>query len=247
MGSVASTNRQNENFTIMEWNIRHGGSMGRLSGIIDAIRNRDPDILILTEFRCNRCEEPLRRALMEMGYSSLHTSDVPERTNGILVASKVAMEVEDDPVAMHRLLPIRIPSLDMTMLALHIPGINDKWGKAAIWDRVLDYAQRHRKQKTLLIGDFNTGLADDAEGSPFALPEKMRKLLSIGYVDAWRSVHGDKREYTWWSTAGNGFRLDYAFLSPSLSTELVSAEHSQEERLSGSSDHASIVVNIRSA
>ncbi len=97
----------------------------------------------------------------------------------------------------------------------------------------------------MIIGDFNTGLPEDAEGSPFALPEKTQELLDSGYIDAWRLLHRLEHGYTWWSTAGNGFRLDYAYLSPSLATQLIDAYHSQEERLLRVSDHACIIITIQ--
>lgn len=245
MGSATSPNRQNETITIMEWNIRHGGSTGRLPSIIKTIREDNPDILVLTEFRRNACELILRSALTDAGYAYQIVSDIPEKTNGILVASKVEMQQEVDPVTMHRLLPIFLPSLDLHLLAAHIPGAGDKWDKRECWDRVLDYAKRHEEKRTMIIGDFNTGLPEDAEGTPFALPEKMQELRDLGYIDAWRLLHRLERGYTWWSTAGNGFRLDYAYLSPPLLSSLSDTRHSHRERLEGYSDHSSIIVALQ--
>ncbi len=247
MGELSSENRHNENITIMEWNIRHGGSTGRLPSIIKTILDHNPDVLVLTEFRRNTCELILRAALSDMGYAFQIVSDVPEKTNGILVASKMDMQQEADPITMHRLLPLQFPSVDLHLLAAHIPGAGDKWDKRECWDRVLDYASRHGDRRTMIIGDFNTGLTEDAEGTPFALPEKMQELRSIGYVDAWRSLHRLERGYTWWSTAGNGFRLDYAYLSPSLASHLSDARHSHRERLEGYSDHSSIIITLSCA
>jgi exonuclease III len=244
MGSATFPNRQNGKITIMEWNIRHGGSTGRLPSIIKTIREHNPDILVLTEFRRNTCELILRSALTDMGYEFQVVSDVPEKTNGILVAAKMEMQQETDPVTMHRLLPMYVPLLDLHLLGAHIPGSGDKWDKRECWDRVLDYAKRHGDKRTMIIGDFNTGLPEDAEGTPFALPEKMQELRDSSYIDAWRSLHRLERGYTWWSTAGNGFRLDYAYLSPPLASMLSDARHSHRERLEGYSDHSSLLVVI---
>lgn len=218
--------------------------MRRLPGIIRTIEEANPDIIVITEFRRNDCEESLRDALRNIGLRHQICSEIPAKVNGIFVAAKIPLGIEDDPIAMHRLLPLYLPSLDLHLLGTHVPGMNDKWGKADIWDRVLDYALRHRDRRTLLIGDFNTGLAPDAEGAPFALPEKMERLIEMGYVDAWRSLHPDAREYTWWSTAGNGFRLDYAFLSPDCVPHLLTAFHNQDARTSGDSDHAPMTVAL---
>lgn len=245
MGEISSENRQNEKVTIMEWNIRHGGSRERLNGIIETVRHHNPDILVLTEFRKNPVEPQLRLSLEEMGYVHQIASDIPERVNGILVVSKIKMKSEVDPICMHRLLPVRFPSLDLHLLALHIPGSGDKWDKRECWDRVIDYAKRHNEERVVLIGDYNTGLTIDAEGAPFTLGEKMRELQSVGFIDGWRSRNSDAKGYTWWSTAKNGFRLDYAYLSPPLASELLEIWHSHEERMQGFSDHSSIIIVIR--
>lgn len=39
-------------------------------------------------------------------------------------------------------------------------------------------------------------------------------------------------------------QFDYGFLSPPLSTKLVSAMHSQEDRLSAISDHIPLILEI---
>jgi exonuclease III len=49
-------------------------------------------------------------------------------------------------------------------------------------------------------------------------------LLNSGWLDAFRLAHNDRRAYSWWSTK-RGFRLDHAFLSPSISSRLSSADY----------------------
>jgi exodeoxyribonuclease III len=60
--------------------------------------------------------------------------------------------------------------------------------------------------------------------------EWMDRLLGRGWVDVWRSLHGDEKAYSWWSNRGQardkdrGWRIDYLLASPSLAERLVSAD-----------------------
>jgi exodeoxyribonuclease-3 len=67
---------------------------------------------------------------------------------------------------------------------------------------------------------------------------------SSAWVDAWRAVHGDKREYSFVSPAGNGFRLDHAFLSPSLAPRLLDADYIHATRDRAVSDHSALLVRL---
>ena len=71
-----------------------------------------------------------------------------------------------------------------------------------------------------------------------------------GWRDAWRHVHGDRREYTWWSKRkggglNQGFRLDHIFASPPAVPRVLACCYSQTERESGTSDHAAQVLDLR--
>ena len=70
-------------------------------------------------------------------------------------------------------------------------------------------------------------------------------MSAMGWVDAWRTLHPDDREYTWYSRPrNNGFRLDHAFLSPELAPSLQSARHVHSTRAEGVTDHSAIVVDL---
>jgi exonuclease III len=71
-------------------------------------------------------------------------------------------------------------------------------------------------------------------------------LVAAGWVDAWRSLHPDAREYSWCNArSGNGFRLDHALLSPSLAGELASARYVHATRESKASDHSALLIELR--
>ncbi|MDP6605865.1 MAG: hypothetical protein QF664_06375 [Dehalococcoidia bacterium] len=81
---------------------------------------------------------------------------------------------------------------------------------------VMQVARRWRGGPALLIGDTNTGRTGLDEQSPVFGARSERWMLGLahaGWADAFRHLHGERREYTWYSpNAGNGFRLDQAFV-----------------------------------
>lgn len=106
--------------------------------------------------------------------------------------------------------------------------------KLGYYDALLDYAQKLRKEKPVIIcGDFNTAhhpidLARPRENentSGFLPIERawMDKFVAAGYVDTFRLTNGEKTgAYSWWSfraraRANNvGWRIDYFFVSQEL-------------------------------
>ena len=67
-----------------------------------------------------------------------------------------------------------------------------------------------------------------------------------GWVDAYRALHADGQDYTWWSNRGAarannvGWRIDYQFVTPSLRDRLLGCSIHPQPRFS---DHAPFVVD----
>jgi exonuclease III len=252
---------------ILNWNIQQGGG-SRVMEICRHIDDVDCDLVALTEFQV-RNESALRAQLERFGYPFVVTSAPPAKRNGVLIASKwpIALAPGDSPPEFdyERWLAVRVEHFDLDVLALHIPGapdnkFEDGYGvsgakrKELFWEHVVAYAANHRTRKTVVLGDFNTGFRIDAEGAMFKQSHFMQKLINEGFVDTWRHLHREVRDYTWYSkridkVTGeshdlNGFRLDYVFVSPPLQHAIADAEILQQPRRAGTSDHASGVTAI---
>jgi len=80
---------------IMEWNIRHGGDKKKQDKIIDNIIGYDADIIILTEYRENKGER-IKSRLSESGWKQQLSTEPPENTNGIFIASKYHIEKSEE-------------------------------------------------------------------------------------------------------------------------------------------------------
>ena len=73
-----------------------------------------------------------------------------------------------------------------------------------------------------------------------------RTVQLCGWVDAYRALHPDGQDYTWWSNRGAarannvGWRIDYQFITPGLRDKLRSCSIYRDERFS---DHAPFTVD----
>ena len=232
---------------IIEWNIRHGGSEKRMPGIIDSIDRFDADIAVLTEFRCS-FEGVIRQALAHKGFKNILTSNPTTGINGILVASKV--EINQIPIKyipsdlQHRWLELLVPIGDFRLLCIHVPEARKKNDKEAFWKSILMYAEFMKDERALIVGDFNTGLKQDAQGTPFVFSNYMEELVSKDWKDVWRERNPETREYSWYSNEKNGFRLDYAFSSPRLASDVMDIHYSHEPRIEGHSDHSMLILEM---
>jgi exonuclease III len=72
----------------------------------------------------------------------------------------------------------------------------------------------------------------------------MDGVAEIGFCDLWRRRYPDGREFSWYSTRGNGFRIDHAFLSPALAGRAGEIRYSHDERTSGLSDHSALLLDL---
>lgn len=82
------------------------------------------------------------------------------------------------------------------------------------------------------------------------LPEErawMTQLLSeVGWIDAYRQLHPEREDYTWWSNRGQawakdvGWRLDYQICTPSVAAKAQSCSIHKQQRFS---DHAPFIVD----
>jgi exodeoxyribonuclease III len=142
-------------------------------------------------------------------------------------------------------LEVWIPALGFGLAGVHIPCSGSENPRTGVWKELLDLARSRAEEPFVILGDFNTGRHMlDEEGATFRQTALLGRLSVMGYVDAWRALHPEAREYSWFSHAGAGFRIDHAFLSRPLSGRLRSAWYAHEQRARRVSDHASMTVGL---
>jgi len=226
---------------ILSWNILHGGGR-RMDAILEHIAGKKPDILTLQEVRRGSHEEALTQGLQAQGFSQIHIPETKDaRENTILVAAREPFEVEafPDESGPTHMLCVRFD--DLTLYPLHFP---QKKAQVPLFHALLDLPKAALDEAVLVIGDLNCGIPfEDSDTKTFQNTHLFQQMLIQGWVDAWRSRHGDAVEFTWVSAKRkNGFRYDHALATPALDDRISEVSYDHEPRLDGVSDHSSLSV-----
>ena len=245
---------------VLAWNIRAGGGV-RVAGIFQQLLTWDADILVLSEFRGTSASQSLATMLRDAGWRhQVTTARNNDKTNGLLVASRwpvtsVEHRIRIDPF---RWLPCLIHGFGddghepLFIGSMHVPnrvsGRKDRFQRG-----VIRFVKKFPRELGLLLGDTKSGISVIDEESPaFGAMEEnwIGQLSKQGWVDGFRHLHGDKREFSWYSpNKNNGFRLDYAYLSPKMAGGLKSVSYQwgksgDSTRREVLSDHAAILASI---
>ena len=245
---------------IISWNIRAGGGK-RAGEILAQLLEWQPDIIGLSEFRGTAASQQLAAELAKAGYGYQLMSvnrELPPK-NALLLASQYPLEAITLPVMPEnpeRWILARIACQPPLIVGLmHVPNYTTPTLKYPFLEAVLEMVDGWDSGPALLMGDMNCGKRGIDEEKP--LPATFWRehdfivgMEERGWLDAFRHLHGDRREYTWYSHKNNGFRLDYAFGSPHLAQAIVGARHvwgydpSRPERRDALSDHAALIVDL---
>lgn len=223
-----------------------------------------PDVVCLQEIKC---EAALFPAIA--GYQALVHGQ--KSYNGVAILSKTPAELvsnslnADDPQA--RYLEACIGG--MTIINIYAPNGNplgsEKFPYKLDWlARLTARAKQLLADEVpfIITGDYNIIPEEQDCYSPAAWlgdalfqPESRaayRRLLNLGLYDAFRALHPNLQEYTFWDyQAGawqrnNGIRIDHALLSPKLADRLVSCHIDKQPRGEDkASDHTPLMVELK--
>lgn len=241
---------------LISWNIRAGGGV-RATLIAQAIVDMQPDVVALSEFRGTEPSLLIAELLRDAGLVFQRNTIDPQApaVNSLLVASRWplrTLNLRNAPANKRRWLHVNVAAPDpLAVMAVHIP--NRVTGtKYPFMDSIVDVLRAWRGPPAVLMGDTNSGqIGIDEESPAFNQTEDqwLCTLRKFNWQDAFRLVHGDKREFTWYSPNGrNGFRLDQMFLHPSIARDVVSFDHrwfgATKDRREVLSDHAAMVIDF---
>ncbi len=254
-------NHQKYIMRIIFWNIRAGGGR-RADGIFSQLLTWRPDIIGLSEFRGTPSSQKLAADLHQDGYAHQLSTINPQSKakNALLLASRWPLrplQLKNTPQNRERwlLASIQAPR-PFTLGLMHVPNYTHPELKYPYLDAVLKMIDQWDSGPAILGGDTNCGkrgIDEEKATSPpifkreHAWLEEMEKRQ---WVDGFRHLHGNRREFTWYSHRNNGFRLDYAFLNPEFRSALKGARHEwgddpqQPERREALSDHAALIIDL---
>ena len=229
---------------LLAWNIRQGGGT-RLAAIADTISRHDADIVVISEYRGGESGTRLREALASAGYRYSTRLAPPIGRSGVLIAARRRFRhhgalVSELPEP-YRL--IAIETRGIRLCSIYMPNM---LAKVPYWEAVIAGLTVHADRAALAIGDFNTCRAYvDEPGAIDRTAHFLDKMEAIGFCDLWRRRNPEGREFSWYSHRGNGFRIDHAFLSPTLAARAGPIRYSHAERLAGLSDHSPLILDLK--
>ena len=240
---------------IVSWNIRAGGGR-RADAIVERLAGWDASVVLLSEFRCTPPSLSIASALTELGFLHQHSLATPlhPARNSLLLASRFPLRITRAHRAPRNrdrwLLAEVLAPEPFSLGGMHIP--NEVSGiKFPYLDAVAALAEAWRRGPALFLGDTNSGrpIADE-ENPVFSrrYSEWFDRVEGAGFRDAFRHLHGDRREFTWYSpNGGNGFRIDEAFANLAICRRLVDVRHEWATvagRRDALSDHAALIVDL---
>ena len=231
--------------SILAWNIRQGGGT-RSAGILKKIREQNPTIVVLSEFRNNDNGCKLRIGLLQHGYLYQVASGASGNENTMLIASRApcgsAVFPESDANYPHAI--VRADFSAFRLYGLYLPH-KKKHKLFQFLKEELATGGNGQSQSTIITGDWNTGKNGiDQAGNSFWYSEHLPILEKSGYVDAFRKLHGDAREYSWYSHQGNGYRYDHTYVDESLAKVLKECRYLHTWREEGLSDHSPMFTAV---
>jgi exodeoxyribonuclease III len=227
---------------LLAWNIRQGGG-ARLPPIAEALARHQADILVLSEYRGGQAAARLLAAVQVLGYKYTSALVPPPGRSGVLIAARRPFcelaVLGSGPAEPYRL--VHADFAAFRLLGVYMPNL---LAKIPYWEALIATLPA-APGEALAIGDFNTcrPYLDEA-GATDRTAHYLDKIEGIGFCDLWRRRYPTGREYSWFSTRGNGFRIDHAFLSPGLAEAAGPVRYSHEERLAGLSDHSPLIVEL---
>lgn len=217
--------------------------------LAQALINLEPSILVLTEHRERKEADKARAIFKSAGYSHSYVSIEQENTNrgGILVLSKYPLQKITIPQwqAEEDWWVLFFKLNDFVFSAAYWP---QKQAKHACWEAWLA-ASISIKAPYLSLGDFNTGRNDVDKmdsGAKFYCAEFFDHLTDNGLIDLWRDRHIHEREYSWFSRAKNGFRIDHAFGNLAMNNMVKKCWYDHYIRERALSDHSTLLLDIAS-
>ena len=252
---VSTTAEEDERcLRVVGLNLLHGGGP-RVRALADAVIALEPDVAVLPEFRPG---SPRAGELMAVfnaagfAHQRWTTPQDPLVANGVAIVSKVPFDTVNLPFQGspngQRVLEVQVTGVDV--VGVYFPN---RAPKVRFWrEEFLPWARLRLASPTVVIGDWNSGSHHvDEAGATLQGAAEFEAMTAMGWTDAWRSRHPDGREFTWYSPGWwNGFRLDHAFLAPSLAPRLLDARYEHGTRpdrpglAARVSDHSAIVVDL---
>ena len=251
---------------VVTWNVN--SLKARMPRVLELLAQHEPDVVCLQETKSNPDAFP-ELELQSAGYDAVHESG--GRWAGGAIIARHGIELSDPQLGLPGdSVPEEARWCEATADGIRFASVyvpNGRTLDSPEYPRKLAFldamAQRVRDlpRPMIVCGDMNIAPADVDVYDPAAFvggthvsaPERdhLAAILDGGMVDAYRALHPDEVQYTWWDyRAGNfhkglGLRIDLALVSASLAPRLTACGIYRDYRKGTKpSDHAPLAVEL---
>jgi exodeoxyribonuclease III len=258
---------------LLTWNVN--SLRVRLPRVLEALALHRPDIVCLQETKCAPDGFPLPE-LTDAGYSAVHHS--AGRWAGVAILARRPLVFTDPRLGLSA--EPDVSEARWCEAGIDGPSVAGGLRVASVYvpnGRALDSPEYPRKlgfldamvargasrgdERLIIAGDLNIAPADAdvydppafTGGTHVSAPERVRlaAVLASGMVDAYRHLHPDEVQYTWWDYRaghfhkGFGLRIDLALVDSRLAPALTACGIDRNLRKgSKPSDHAPLLVDL---
>ncbi len=228
-------------FKLISWNIQQGGG-SRITGIIRGIQKENPECLVLSEFKNNASGQKIRGLLLQLGYKCQFNHAAAGTINSVLIASKIPadcrLHLQSDVNFPHSIVEAIYPAF--SVFGLYLPHKK----KHKLFPYLIEKINE-ADRPVILAGDFNSGINGiDQAGDSFWYSEYLKKMNDLRVQDAFRTLNGSVKEFSWYSHQGNGYRYDHTYISEALVSILKKCYYLHEWRENKLSDHSPMVLEL---
>jgi exodeoxyribonuclease-3 len=240
----------------------------RLPHLLEWLAGNSPDVVCLQETKCDDASFPAD-ALRAAGYCSVHHGQ--RAYNGVAILSKAQGTVVCRGIPEFADGQSRVIALDaagVRLVSVYVPNGqsvgSDKYAYKLRWlEALAAWLERERKSHPdiVVMGDFNVAPEERDVHDPaawqgqvlFSEPERaaLKRVVDLGFADAFRLFEQPERSYTWWDYRMNAFRrkmglrIDHILLSPARASAAKACSIDIEPRkLERPSDHAPVVCEL---
>lgn len=248
------------------WNVNSLGA--RLPRVLEFLAEHSPDVMMLQETKCDDAAFP-RAELAAAGYEAVHNGN--GQWAGVAILARQGLGLDDVVMGLPgEKRPDEARWIEATAAGVRLASayvtngreVGSEWfaEKLAFLDAIAIRASAERGSPFAIGGDFNVAREDRDVYDPAAFagathvtPDERTRFERIlrdgGLVDAYRYVHPDEVQFTWWDYRqghfhrGLGLRIDYLMLGEPLVEGLAECGIRRDYRKGAKpSDHAPLVA-----
>lgn len=236
--------------------------MPRAAAILDWLKVRDADVVVLTETSAGMGTRHLMDGLREHGFAIHGDPDAGGRDRGVVVASRLPVSQTLAP-RINVTLPWRAVGIvldtapRLAVLGVYVPSrdrtpqkIERKRAFIASLLASVAALPRPLRDRMLLVGDYNVVSRTHQPRLPgfFAYEYEMHdELEQIGFAAA-HELHGSlPQPYSWIGRTGTGYLYDYVHVGRRLHNDVRAVRYLDEPRQLRLSDHMAVAARLQFA